>query len=858
MDAPFFDFCVELRRRGLRVGVREHRAFLKLLQCWDLTDRDRLRDAAACLLGRGQQEVQLVSDLFDAFFPHVDALQTDQHPALSVAHTPRRWRRWPMIAAFCLFLSSLAVAGILHELAKTLPRPAAADAPADAAAPDDAEFGHHVQAFPPPEYYMPPLPALPWHFRFALANICGATLFSAAWLALFLIRRQYETSNQIRTQLLNRVLTLRGPSEFHIQSFNIEPRLPRDDLEDISALLFRLCSRRTGGLDLDLQATVRATAMRGALTEVKFRTRRQSEQILILLDCSGEMRPFLPRVRAWLCGLQQRGVDLQVCYFNEAWELLGEAGRALSLPTVGSLIQPTLLITTGLILVSEENQQPAWVQKLSRQPRCAIINPIREKALWRTKLRWCDGIFTLSRLGLIRAAARLAHDPSLVSLRLECNEDDAPVLAWSHVHRILQLAALLPSTPVEFVEWLRQRFAPECPDEAVWLAVDYSSDPSGAVLLFPKPFQQALHRELMHSNPQLADLARCGLLEKLVASEPPAQTEAHLRWRLACALLRVCLRDPELRLAAGSAGAIRELHHLQQSPIHDEVIYQLEARELESIKTCKVTDLALTRTNILARAPVDAPTSAASSAGASPRRVYPELGDCVAPGVLAAAVWVGIVLIQLFPRPQHEPLYHVTLRAGTNDNIFLDITSLFDGAPSLVMVYEDEQKTSQRAHIPGSIRVKQSATPRHLHVRAELEDGRIGYSNELTIPALPSTSSPHDLGNGPDLVKDPDSVVKLQPEVNAAEADQTLSNAQTEYVNGNFSQAVAVAKSVQRINPTRAWRIIGAAACNMKDVKLASEAFKHLDSASRQYLVYTCQRQGITNTNGSQFKINEE
>ncbi len=99
---------------------------------------------------------------------------------------------------------------------------------------------------------------------------------------------------------------------------------------------------------------------------------------------------------------------------------------------------------------------------------------------------------------------------------------------------------------------------------------------------------------------------------------------------------------------------------------------------------------------------------------------------------------------------------------------------------------------------------------------------------------------------------------KPPPEVNAAEADQTLSTAQTEYVNGNFSQAISVAKSVQRINPTRAWRIIGAAACNMKDVKLASEAFKHLDSASRQYLVYTCQRQGITNTNGSQFRLNEQ
>jgi hypothetical protein len=98
---------------------------------------------------------------------------------------------------------------------------------------------------------------------------------------------------------------------------------------------------------------------------------------------------------------------------------------------------------------------------------------------------------------------------------------------------------------------------------------------------------------------------------------------------------------------------------------------------------------------------------------------------------------------------------------------------------------------------------------------------------------------------------------KPAAEVNTAEADQTLTNAQTEFVNGNFSQSISLAKSVQRVNPTRAWRIIGAAACNIKDVKLASEAYKHLDAAGRQYLVYACQRQGIANT-GSQFHLNEQ
>ena len=92
--------------------------------------------------------------------------------------------------------------------------------------------------------------------------------------------------------------------------------------------------------------------------------------------------------------------------------------------------------------------------------------------------------------------------------------------------------------------------------------------------------------------------------------------------------------------------------------------------------------------------------------------------------------------------------------------------------------------------------------------------------------------------------------------LSSADVDHALSNAQKEYVNGNFSLAISLAKAVQRGNPIRAWRIIGASACNIKDVKLASESFKQLDSAGRQYMIYACQRQGITSS-GSQFKLSE-
>lgn len=97
---------------------------------------------------------------------------------------------------------------------------------------------------------------------------------------------------------------------------------------------------------------------------------------------------------------------------------------------------------------------------------------------------------------------------------------------------------------------------------------------------------------------------------------------------------------------------------------------------------------------------------------------------------------------------------------------------------------------------------------------------------------------------------------KPAPAENTADVDTKLSEAQTEYVNGNYSKAIEMAKSVQKGSPVRAWRIIGSAACNIKDLKLVNDAYRRLDAPGRQYLVYVCQRNGIQNT-GNQFKLSE-
>lgn len=81
------------------------------------------------------------------------------------------------------------------------------------------------------------------------------------------------------------------------------------------------------------------------------------------------------------------------------------------------------------------------------------------------------------------------------------------------------------------------------------------------------------------------------------------------------------------------------------------------------------------------------------------------------------------------------------------------------------------------------------------------------------------------------------------PSAPTDDTDSVFTEAQTRFVNGDFAQAIALSRSVMKSNPVRAWRIIGGAACHLKDSKLASEAYRLLDVPGRQYLVYACQRE---------------
>ena len=83
--------------------------------------------------------------------------------------------------------------------------------------------------------------------------------------------------------------------------------------------------------------------------------------------------------------------------------------------------------------------------------------------------------------------------------------------------------------------------------------------------------------------------------------------------------------------------------------------------------------------------------------------------------------------------------------------------------------------------------------------------------------------------------------------------DGQLSRAQTEYVNGNYDRAIELTLPLTSQSPERAFRILGAAACNLHDAALADRAFNNVHAAARQYLIYACQRQQMVRI-GSHFK----
>jgi regulator of protease activity HflC (stomatin/prohibitin superfamily) len=75
---------------------------------------------------------------------------------------------------------------------------------------------------------------------------------------------------------------------------------------------------------------------------------------------------------------------------------------------------------------------------------------------------------------------------------------------------------------------------------------------------------------------------------------------------------------------------------------------------------------------------------------------------------------------------------------------------------------------------------------------------------------------------------------------------ETIMRAQDQYVHGQYAQAIETAKRALPSSPSKAWRVIGAANCFLKNRSGAREAWSKLAASERSFLVYVCTRNHVT------------
>jgi hypothetical protein len=82
--------------------------------------------------------------------------------------------------------------------------------------------------------------------------------------------------------------------------------------------------------------------------------------------------------------------------------------------------------------------------------------------------------------------------------------------------------------------------------------------------------------------------------------------------------------------------------------------------------------------------------------------------------------------------------------------------------------------------------------------------------------------------------------------VPTAEDEENLQAAQKAYVHGDYASAIRLAKRAAPSLPAKAWRVVGASSCFLKDLAGAREAYSRLGEREREFLRYVCARNALT------------
>jgi hypothetical protein len=140
-------------------------------------------------------------------------------------------------------------------------------------------------------------------------------------------------------------------------------------------------------------------------------------------------------------------------------------------------------------------------------------------------------------------------------------------------------------------------------------------------------------------------------------------------------------------------------------------------------------------------------------------------------------------------------------------------------------------------------------TTQRQQLEAELAATKAALAAAQAVPAPPQNNTAAAQNNSDAAPQNnPSAAAQDTPAAlqNNSAPRRALAQAQDAYVRGDFSHAKTLARVAVAVEPSRAWRLIGASGCFLKDQRGVEEAAAHLSAQERRFLRYVCGRNGVS------------
>lgn len=792
---PFSDFLLFLRTRGFDVGLAQFQDLARL--CESLSDelaqdRQLLSRSIAGLLARSQEERDDIEKLF--FVYYAEAFVRDPEVRLSQADAvqkgvfrdevvklqqpvPTKWKRWLALLLLPLLICGLALLGYRKWFPKLPPAQEHKQEKQPEKEPEKGPGPSPVGSMP--ELPLPDLgpPLHLFHFEDAAKYVVPVPVILFVGLFVFFRRRGLRGWAKKYWRAIRNDL---GGGQLADISFGklLGPALDRGDLEDMATILGR-SDDRPSSRALDGEKTVQETVKRGALPQLVYLRRSAARTILLLCDVSSDMRLWRRKTEALVDGLRRRGVPLLVRYFDGDAEYVSDQpfGRPESLAQVMRLYPDAGLLVVSAGVGIYDRDQPGkradWLSLCERYRLRIWLHPVSSRSVWRKPLRRRDfplRVLPMSRKGMLAAAYDLAQEKERRRHIAKADAATERAATDDDKQRLLQLLSLWPDAPLDLADYLRQKFCPQVPEEALLHVLAQSQDLSGQRLRFSEAelaqhFAQ-LQKQDAHLQTEaevaqrLEERVRRDFLAVLHKHEPIDKSGIeHMQWRLRCAMQKLYFHDAEDRNANEAVAALREL---AAGPLWEDVADALDplgvplhpqprgraSRPLSTPVQEKLQKEVLGLVQQTAGGKVQIPrerkevktegVGRPSVLALAVRLLFPTL---VLGSLIALGVWKKGIGQET---REHVEAYRLEIASGSNlgpQAVDIALSVQVEGAPRIVSICANADCSElywEKAIVGDSssnlARVTRDRTDRLFHLRARLANGVWGYSKQVLVP----------------------------------------------------------------------------------------------------------------------------